>query len=207
MKKRVIAFMLVVAMGLALTACGGNDKNKPEATPPAQQETGSNTESTTPPPSDDQSGNQNNETDKPAENDNNGAADVTSSSTPAEMLEGILAKVEQPSLMDMNADMIKDMYQFDPAIADQYAVKMPMMNTKTNEIAIFTFKDDATKAAIEAGMKKRAEAVQEQFKTYLQDQLENAKNYKIVTQDSYMLFVISEEADAIVDTFNSFFGK
>jgi len=211
MKKRIIAFMLVIAMGLALTACAGNDKKNPEATPPTEQGASDN--------SGNGAGNQPNDKDadkdkepagndneqQPSNNDGNEAADVTASSTPAEMIDAILSKVEQPSLIAMDAQMVKDMYHIDPAIAEQLAVKMPMMNVKTNEIAIFKAKDDASKVAIEEGMKKRAGDVQKQFETYLPDQYENAKNYKIVTKDNYILFVISESADQIVETFNSFF--
>lgn len=200
MKKRIIAFMLVIAMGLALTACAGNDKKDPEATPPTEQGASDN--------SGNSAGNQSNDSDneqQPSNNDGNGAANITTESTPAEMVDAILSIVEQPSLIAMDAQMVKDMYHLDPAIAEQLAIKMPMMNVSTNEIAIFKAKDDASKAAIEEGMKKRAADVQKQFETYLPDQYENAKNYKIVTNDKYMLFVISESADQIVETFNSFF--
>lgn len=200
MKKRIIAFMLVIAMGLALTACAGNDKKDPEATPPTEQGASDN--------SGNSAGNQSNDSDneqQPSNNDGNGAANITTESTPAEMVDAILSIVEQPSLIAMDAQMVTDMYHLDPAIAEQLAIKMPMMNVSTNEIAIFKAKDDASKAAIEEGMKKRAADVQKQFETYLPDQYENAKNYKIVTNDKYMLFVISESADQIVETFNSFF--
>lgn len=200
MKKRIIAFMLVIAMGLALTACAGNDKKDPEATPPTEQGASDN--------SGNSAGNQSNDSDneqQPSNNDGNGAANITTESTPAEMVDAILSIVEQPSLIAMDAQMVKDMYHLDPAIAEQLTIKMPMMNVSTNEIAIFKAKDDASKAAIEEGMKKRAADVQKQFETYLPDQYENAKNYKIVTNDKYMLFVISESADQIVETFNSFF--
>lgn len=210
MKKRIIAFMLVIAMGLALTACAGNDKKDPEATPPTEQGASDNSGNGAGNQSNDNDGDKDKEPDndneqQPSDNDGNGAANITAESTPAEMVDAILSIVEQPSLIAMDAQMVKDMYHLDPAIAEQLAIKMPMMNVKTNEIAIFKAKDDASKAAIEEGMKKRAADVQKQFETYLPDQYENAKNYKIVTNDKYMLFVISESADQIVETFNSFF--
>ncbi len=209
MKKRAIAFMLVVAMGLALTACGGTDKkDKPGNSEKPQTEQ-----------------NQNNNTDKEKEKengenkpdekpDNEGSKDdnsggegtaITATSTPDDMIKAILGKIEQPALVDIEADMIKEMYFFDPAIAEQAIIKTPMMNTKTNEIAIVKVKDAADVAKVEEGMKKRAEAVQKQFETYLPDQYENAKKFKTVAKDNYVLFVISEDADKIVEMFNGFF--
>lgn len=204
MKKRAIAFVLVIAMGLALTACAGNDnKEKPESTPPTEQ--GSNNNS-----NNDAAGEQNKPTED-AGNDQTGSEEgvneVNGSSAPVEMMDAILAAVEEPSQIDMNAEMIKDMYHFDPALAEQFVVKMPMMNVKTNEIAIFKLKDAASLPTIEEGIKQRATDVQKQFETYLPDQYENAKNYKIVTQGNYVLFVISNNADEIIEQFNSFFAS
>ncbi|MNH44254.1 hypothetical protein D3C79_1063640 [compost metagenome] len=58
-------------------------------------------------------------------------------------------------------------------------------------------------AAVEEGIKKRAADVQKSFETYLPDQYENAKNYKLETKGSYVLFVISESADQLVAEFNA----
>lgn len=197
MKKTIIAFMLVVAMGLALTACAENDnKDKPETTTPIEQ--GSNNDSN------------NNATDGIDNSQTGNESEtnvVNSSSTPAEMMDAILAAVEQPALMDMDAEMIKDMYHFDPDLADQFVAKIPMMNVKTNEIAIFKLKDATSLPIIEEGMSQRAADVQKQFETYLQDQYENAKNYKIVVHDNYVLFVISDSTDKIVEQFNDFFAS
>lgn len=202
MRKRAIALMLVITMGLALTACAGND-NKDKAGSSPQTEQGSNNNS-----NNGTAGGEN----KPSDNTGNsqtgngdGTNKVNGTSTPKEMMDAILAIIEEPALMDMNAELIKDMYHFDPALADQYIVKMPMMNVKTNEIAIFKLKDAASLSTVEEGMKQRATDVQKQFETYLQDQYENAKNYKIVAHDNYVLFVISDNANKIVDEFNRFF--
>ena len=114
------------------------------------------------------------------------------------MVDGMLAKIEQPALVEMTGDMVKQMYYIDPALLEQYTIMSPMMNIKTNEIAVFKVKDAKDIAAVEDGIKKRAADVQKTFETYLQDQYENAKNYKLVTKGNYVFFVISEEADKFV---------
>lgn len=122
-----------------------------------------------------------------------------------EMVEQMIEKVEQPALIELEKDMMKDFYPLDIALLDEFEVRMPMMNVKTNEIAIFKVKDTKDIATVETAAKQRAADVQKQFETYLQDQYENAKNYKIVTKGSYVFFVISESADELIKQFNSYF--
>lgn len=123
--------------------------------------------------------------------------------TTNEIFDKIAEKYEQPMLMAIDAEMLKDLYQLDTALFEDYTVKTPMMNVKTNEIAIFKVKNTADIDTVKEGIKQRAEAVQKQFETYLPDQYENAKNYKLVVNGSYILFVISDVADDIVAEFNS----
>jgi predicted nucleotidyltransferase len=130
---------------------------------------------------------------------------MESKAPPKEMADQVLEQFEQPALMEMPADMIQTLYHLDPALLDQYTIRMPLMNMKTNEIAILKVKEAKDIAAVETAVKQRAADVQKQFETYLQDQYENAKNYKLVTKGNYVLFVISENADEIVKVLESFF--
>ncbi|WP_054025112.1 DUF4358 domain-containing protein [Bacillus sp. FJAT-28004] len=173
MKKSYFAFILVIVLGLVLTACSGSNSNSG---------TNSNT-----------SGNKE-------------ESFVTTKKT-KEMVDGMLAKIQQPALGEMTGDMVKQMYYFDPAILEEYTIMSPMINIKTNEIAVFKVKDAKDLAAVEDGIEKRAADVQKSFETYLPDQYENAKNYKLVTKGNYAFFVISEDADKFVTEFDSFFAK
>ncbi|QJD88213.1 DUF4358 domain-containing protein [Cohnella herbarum] len=119
----------------------------------------------------------------------------------------MLKQVEQPSLMDIDADQLKELYGIDTKILAEFSAKMPMMNVKTNEIAIFKVKNAKDIAAVKKGIKKRAEAVQKSFEQYLPDQYENAKNYKVATKGNYVLFVISESADDLEKAFQAAFDK
>ncbi|WP_139993056.1 DUF4358 domain-containing protein [Paenibacillus paridis] len=172
MKKSYFAFMLVIALGLVLTACSGSKNSDANSNSSAHKEN-----------------------------------QFTTSKTTKEMVDGMLAKIEQPALIEMTGDMVKQMYYFDPALLEEYTIMSPMMNVKTNEVAIFKVKDAKDIAAVEAGIKKRAEDIQKTFETYLQDQYENAKNYKLVTKGNYVFFVISESADQFVTEFDSYFEQ
>ena len=125
--------------------------------------------------------------------------------TANEMVDEMLAKVEQPMMMELTDEQVQEIYNIDPEKLADYAIRIPMMNVKSNEIAILKVKDVADVPAVEEAVKKRAETVQQQFETYLPDQYENAKNYKVVTKGNYVLFVISDQADELVTEYDRFF--
>ncbi|OXS59170.1 hypothetical protein B1A99_11070 [Cohnella sp. CIP 111063] len=129
------------------------------------------------------------------------------SAPPKQMADEMLQQIEQPMLVELESEMVEQLYHLDPALLEDYTIRTPMMNVKTNEIAILKVKDAQDVAAVEAAVKQRADDVQKQFETYLQDQYENAKNYKLVVKGNYVLFVISESADDFVNAFDGFFAK
>ena len=138
---------------------------------------------------------------------NNKEAVIDSKVPVKEMADQILAKVEQPRLMELDAEGVKNFYHMDPALLEEYTMRSPMMNVQTNEIAIMKVKDAKDIPTVEAAIKQRAEDVQKQFETYLPDQYENAKNYKLVTKGNYVFFVISDKADELIKAYDSFFEQ
>ena len=124
-----------------------------------------------------------------------------------EMVNEMLSKIEQPMMMELTDEQVQDIYNIDPEKLADYAIRIPMMNVKSNEIAILKVKDTADVPAVEEAVKQRAATVQQQFETYLPDQYENAKNYKVVTKGNYVLFVISDQADELVTEYDRFFNE
>ena len=124
-----------------------------------------------------------------------------------EMVNEMLSKIEQPMMMELTDEQVQDIYNIDPEKLADYAIRIPMMNVKSNEIAILKVKDVADVPAVEEAVKQRAATVQQQFETYLPDQYENAKNYKVVTKGNYVLFVISDQADELVTEYDRFFNE
>jgi len=137
----------------------------------------------------------------------NNEAVVETNLTPKEMIDEMLAKVEQPSLMEVEEDMVAQLYHLAPSLLEDYSIRMPMMNVKSNEIAILKVKDAKDISTVETAVKERATDIQKQFEQYLPDQYENAQNYKLVTKGNYILFVISESADQLVTEFDTLFTK
>lgn len=136
---------------------------------------------------------------------NNAETAYEPSMTTKEMVDSVLADFEQPSLMELPAENVGTLYHLDPALLEEYTIMTPMMNIKTNEIAVLKVKNPEDVATVEAGVKQRAEDVQKQFETYLPDQYENAKNYKLTTHGKYVVFIISDIAEDLEQAFNKFF--
>lgn len=138
---------------------------------------------------------------------NDKEAPIESKLSAKEMADQMVKEVEQPAQMELSAQEVKDIYNIDPEKLEEYAIRVPMMNVKTNEIAIIKVKDAEYVAEVEAAAKQRAENVMKQFEQYLPDQYENAKNYKLITKGNYVLLVISDKADELVKVYDSFFEK
>lgn len=200
MKKRVLQLLMIVAMGVALTACSGNntDKNVNAGNGSNTSQNGSNAGSNSggeTDPGDDG--------DKGKEEGDGAGAGSTEADSAKGIVDAILNKVEQPAQAPIEGDMVKDLYHLDPSILEDYSIMTPLMNVKTNEVAVLKVKDAKDVATVEEAVKKRAADVQKQFETYLQDQYENAKNFQVVKKGNYVLFVISESADDIVSEFDT----
>ena len=127
--------------------------------------------------------------------------------TAKEMTEAIVAAVEQPNQMELDKMMVDATYHLDPSLLEDFSIRVPLMNVKSNEIAVFKIKDAKDIPTVEAGAKQRAADVQKMFETYLPDQYENAKNYKLVTKGNYVFFAIGERSDELVEIFEGFFGN
>lgn len=132
---------------------------------------------------------------------------IEPSKSAKEMTEQMVTEVEQPALIELSAEELKNLYNLDAAKLEDFSVRVPMMGVKTNEIAIFKVKDAKDVAEVEAAIKTRAESIMKTFEQYLQDQYENAKNHKIVVKGNYVLFVISDQADELIKVYDSFFEK
>lgn len=212
MKKSNVALTLILTSGLLLSACSSNseDTSTGQGLETNQEINQNQTDQNK-----EQNNNQGNDQSKDpskeegsdqSKQDSEQSQENSPQST-QDMVDKLLQKVEQPAFIEMEPEMVESMYYIDPTLLEEYTILTPMINIKTNEIAILKVKDSKDLPAIEEGVKKRAEDVQKQFETYLPDQYENAKNYKLITEGEYVFFVISEAADQLEQEFNSFFEQ
>lgn len=109
---------------------------------------------------------------------------------------------ELPFFQDLDDELLSDFYGVDPADLVEYICKIPFMNTQATEFFIAQVqpgKLDTVKSALES----RQAALAEQWSQYLPDQLELVKNYQLVTNGDYILFVIADGAGDMVSDFNA----
>jgi hypothetical protein len=118
----------------------------------------------------------------------------------------IMKDIEMPRLVTVEGERIKDVYGIDAGSLLSDAVFMQaMMNTKATELVIVKLKSDKNYDAVAEALETRAASIQKTFETYLQDQYEDAQNYKIVRSGSYVMLSISHDQDKVVEIFNDFF--
>lgn len=204
MKTKITSMILTTfLLGSLLSGCASSEE-------PKDQEQTSQESTINPGTSPNEEAGKDTETEAGTKEDNSDKdTDENSKSTPTvkEMVDAMLSKVEEPSLMELGDDQIKDFYNIDPAMLEEYSVRIPLMNVKTNEVSLLKVKNEKDLDAIKEGLRLRAEAVQKQFEHYLQDQYENAKNYRIIVNGNYVLFLITDNADELETAFTSFFNN
>lgn len=177
-KKKVIAMMMTFAVVGSLVGCGQSDTQQPPETEVVT-------------PEDNASGE--------LEEDN---VEVEASEL-ANLITTITEGMELPNQIAMLPEMFADTYGIDTNLLKDYYVSISMMNVQATEIAVFELKDEKDADAVMAGIEKRQKALEEQWSSYLPEQYELVKNYKVAQKGNKILFVISDQADQIVDNFNN----
>lgn len=229
MGRRFKLWLLVLACLLLISACSTNDEdhqpseqenheqvgNEETEQPPEQDEPGEtdeNDESDQNDPSHDEDDGalgdgpgdeEGYETDQPEETDNGSKTEIE------KIISAILEAVEHRPTMELEEEMIEDLYHLDLHWLEDYAIHLPMFNISTNEVAILKVNDVNDIPKVEEAIRQRALDVQKQFEDYLPDQYENAKNYQLVVSGSFILFVIDEKdtADQFVQIFTDYLNE
>ena len=229
MNKRILALALAGALSLSLlSACGGQSDPAPETTSSAGPETETPAPESSAPvaetpeapesetPSEEPSDAPSTAPSaKPSSKPSQPPASAEPSTQPTptpepepqvDVVQSVwneIAKLDIPALSDVDAETLAALYGISADDLVSYVCKMPAISVQATEFFIAEVKDgkmDAVKAAVE---KRQADLVQ-QWSQYLPEQLELVENYQLVTSGNYILFAISEQADAAVTAFNTY---
>ena len=114
-----------------------------------------------------------------------------------------IAKLDIPALSDVDAETLAALYGISADDLVSYVCKMPAISVQATEFFIAEVKDGKMDA-VKAGVESRQAALVQQWSQYLPEQLELVENYQLVTSGNYILFAISEQADAAVTAFNTY---
>ena len=112
--------------------------------------------------------------------------------------EGALSEM---AFIEITDDDLANFYGIDAADLDGYLARVPMMNVSATEFFIAKVKDgkmDTVKAALES----RQANLDTQWSTYLPDQHELVKNYKLAVSGNYIFFAVSRFAEQAEGLFN-----
>lgn len=215
MKKiRLSALALTGAMILTLAACSSKE---PEATPsPEATGTPEAMESVTPSETPEVSEEPTEtpapeESEKPVQSqpiETEPAPTEEPSQAPAEgskvqAVWDAIATRELPYFMDLDDDILSQLYGINASDLVEYVGKMPFMNTQATEFFIAQVQPDKMDT-VKAALEKRQADLETQWAQYLPDQLELVQNYKLVTNGDYIMFAIADCAEEAVTEFNTY---
>ncbi len=111
-------------------------------------------------------------------------------------------QVFDPSFTDST---VTDYYYIglDLSKLSDYAVGIPMMMVHATEVAVFKPVDAAAATDIKAVIADRVAVLEQNWSQYLPEQYELVQNHQIVEHNGYILFVVSEFPDKIVEQFKA----
>lgn len=112
--------------------------------------------------------------------------------------------IELPLRTNMDVAKFQESYGIDPNALSSYVVSMPADDTHATEIAVFELKDAASAKSVKAGIEKRVQALIKLWEKKSTAQHTLVKNYQVVEKGNFVLFVISDRADAIISKFKAF---
>lgn len=108
-----------------------------------------------------------------------------------------------PSAMGfMGEEMITESCGLDFSLLSEYSLNDPMMNVHAHMLYVAKVKDEADVPAVEEAFGKRLELMQDIFSTYLPAQYDLAMAGQVVSNGKYVLMVVSNDSQAVVDEFN-----
>lgn len=205
---RILALSLSAALALTLTSCG----KKADEPTPAPTDTPAVSESVkpsdTPAPSVEPSV-EPEASKEPVQSPDKGS-ELAPSPAPTEapaadlsaedVWNAVSAGRELPSFMDLDDGLLSDLYGIDAADLDSFVAKIPMMNVHATEFFIAKVKSGKMDT-VKDGIAKRQADLEEQWSSYLPEQLELVQNYKLAESGDYVLFAIYENADSVVKAF------
>lgn len=114
-----------------------------------------------------------------------------------------IATRELPAFMDLDDDILSQLYGIDAADLVEYVGKMPFMNVQATEFFIAQVQPDKMDT-VKAALEKRQADLETQWAQYLPDQLELVQNYQMVTNGDYIMFAIADCAEEAVTEFNTY---
>ena len=107
-----------------------------------------------------------------------------------------------PAMGFMGEEMITESCGLDFSLLSEYSLNDSMMNVHAHMLYVAKVKDEADVPAVEEAFGKRLTLMQDIFSTYLPAQYDLAMAGQVVSNGKYVLMVVSNDSQAVVDEFN-----
>ena len=114
-----------------------------------------------------------------------------------------ISELDLPAFTDLDDETLTALYGISPSDLEEYVGKIPMMNVQAAEFFLAKVKSGKLDA-VKAGLNKRQADLVKEWESYLPEQLELVKGYKLVANGDFVLFAIGGEADKAVEIFNGY---
>lgn len=131
----------------------------------------------------------------------NGADNGNQSVDLSELWTTIEEQNELPFLEQLDDDTMESIYGIDPDLLDSYVAKFPVMNVHATEFFLAKVKDGNMDTVTDA-LAQRQASLLTQWEHYLPEQYALVESYKLQANGNYVLFCVSEHADAVLELFN-----
>ncbi len=103
----------------------------------------------------------------------------------------------------MSKDMFAKTYGISTEGLSSYYIHIPIKSSYATEIAVFEVKNDATKKEVLKGIEKRQQGLSTQFRNGNIEEFNLVENYRVAEKGNTVIFVVSKQADKIVEQFNN----
>ncbi len=139
--------------------------------------------------------------------DSGSSSVITIDKTCTELYQAAINGIEMPAMQTYDPNFtdstLSDYYYLglDLSKVSDYSVSIPLMMVHASEIALFKPVDAAAAEEIKAVIAERIAVLEQNWSQYLPEQYELVQNHKLVEQNGYILMVIAEDADNIVEQF------
>lgn len=194
-RKRKGICLCLLAAALLLSACAGTEGERTEAGDPKA-------ETAAVPDAADMSGqdkeNQTGAADRNGkEQENQTEAEAQEELSVLEIYDLITESVSLISPVRMQDNFIKNYYNIDPAMLEEYVFSMSEEAVSAETVVIMKLKDKADAETVSGALQLVIEEKSGEMENYLPEQYEIVKKSAVKTNGSYVYLVISEQADAI----------
>lgn len=123
----------------------------------------------------------------------------------SEIVANIKKANDLSQMQESNKTKVRRLYSINTNTLDQFAFYAPKTNMQANELLILKVKDQDDIDGIQENIENRIEKQANNFQNYSPDQYSILENYSLQIKGKYVILVVSEDVDEIVEKINDCF--